>query len=297
MALPKIRATCRKLKEEGISLYYPPDEVSGQHYPPTDDPKHEYQNLCEDVFLDARAMQEYYFPRMKPRLWSASQIEIISDFARSLGLDALLMIAPRHYSMRLAIGRVFVLGLGLAMYNDPNLYFTLDHEKKHLHDRSLAKSKLKICTRLPNKERAQIFLELMREGLSKDEQLEFDDLVRDVIGDDLASAISLIAEAFRYGEQIHDVFWIEYLKSPDFYHFKSYEPIPDFYKQNDRTYSERHDLVKPLMKAALTVAGRWEWFTNLADFAPNSDQNLDPRAVRFFELAIRGASRALTHHP
>ena len=150
---------------------------------------------------------------------------------------------------------------------------------------------------------------LMRAGLSRSDQLKFDRLQEEVLGDlhkydkrEIRFLFRTFGELFRYGEHVLDERFENYVMSDAFGTLKIKSSLwksevntniwrCHFKDSVTNPKGERIDLRRLRVVAALQEARLWKKFTKLREFRSRCIESLSPDHLEFFRLCVRGASR------
>ena len=312
MSDPAIKDACAAARSYDFQLF-----DGREHLGVSTSDEYRYMDHCQNIFEDAKKYQRRVLKK-EPDLPTASYVRKIGEFVKKHNLFAHLNVRIVGYDdpishLELVWGyrgfSICVHPCAPAIGSGLLLIWGLGHEYGHARDIIL------ILINMPEwiakieegevwynpkyRELISTTIKLMRKGLSKLDQIEFDGLKKDVLGD-LDSydgkAIKLIniylGEVFRAGEEILDE-RLEDVMMEGVGALKKTARSEDFYLKRSITNhrGERVDLWRLMLVATLQEAGLWEKFIQHPDYDPNSIRYIKPNHLNFFRLCIRGATR------
>lgn len=300
MADPTIKGVCAEARRYNFQLFsnFDPIPIASSD---------EYMDQCQKIFEDAKAFQRRVLKK-KPKLPTAAHIRQIGKYATKHKLGVIIKGYDVLPGSALAMMGTMICVRPRNAFVVP-LSRTLDHEFGHVRDKRLIaayapalKSAMKKIKLSESEMRLYIstIMKLMREGLSQSDQLKYDKLRKEMLGDldqyDARGIMLLImcfAELFRAGEEILDERFESAVKDLSFGPLKKDGPTENYYRRRSITNhkGERVDLCRVLYAAMLQEAVLWERFTQLPDYDPNSIRYIQPNHLKFFRLCIRGATR------
>lgn len=270
-----------------------------------------YRNRCYDIFDDAQTFQRFTLGEHRSRMLGASHIRRVADFAKKHNLKVNICgygsAFPSTFS---AQAGAINISPRAPYYHREWLSWSLDHEYGHMRDNRL------IAAYAPDLKRALMqgrgngwearryvstVLKLMRDRLSKPDQVEFDRLRNEVLGkldhynkrQELLVLMKAFGEVFRYGEHILEPRFETYVMSDAFRHLKNRKNRMKYYSRISiaNHKGERLDLARLLFVAAFKESNMWDRFIRHPEYEPSSLRYIRPNHLKFFRLCIRGASR------
>ena len=266
----------------------------------------EYMDQCQSIFEDAKSFQRrFYGP--KPKLPTSSHIRQIGEFVKKHNLKVRIIgyDDPGSYlSIDSWNGRVGIHPRFPSLHDPSLLAFCLQHEHGHFRDFRLImaymlKSKGNIMFVPEPREFLLAEIKLMREGLSKSDQVEFDRLQKEVLGDlgryddqEFELIRRYFSDLFRAGEHILDEGFEDVMVN-DFADLRTARMSEDTYRRLSITnhQGERVDLLRVVLVAMIQEANLWQKFIRLPGYNPDSLRYIRPNHLRFFRLCVRGASK------
>ena len=270
-----------------------------------------YMDQCQKIFEDAKAFQRQMSGNCKLQLLTASHIRQIGSFAKRHGMGVAILGYDAAFGSTFAVSAK-TLRLSprapLLMPEPKWVKWALDHEYGHIRDRKLISTyapELKDALKTNRwtisglKKYISTMMEIMRAGLSKSDQVEFDRLQKEVLGNldeyntwELVKLAKWIGEYFRRGEEILDERFEDYMMDDRSLPLKISKSDHYYHKKGITNHKgELIDLKRIYAAAPLQEANLWNRFTQLPNYRPNSLRHIKPDHLRFFRLCVRGASR------
>jgi len=226
-------------------------------------------------------------------------VRTVVDFARRHGLAVRFrgVSLSQPNSDLATLPRTIFLGIGAfyTFHSVADLQYGLEHEWGHVLDKRLIDEELAMCGEFSSEEKSFALLRLMQDQIPDPaERARFDALAQEIFGGGFDQNITrkILAETLRFGEEIRsEGIESRAMRSPA--RLPREEEIRWGLQRRDGTWI---DMRRLLWRAAIeSVPGLWQKVSQRSDFEETGLQDLNPRYVEFFRMAIQAASRYFSH--